>query len=95
MALLRHSELSKRRPLSTWKPPSPARCELLAIRRMNQAPPVHGHDRARVSLCRFEQSDDAIPRMLNLNHWEVLIMTPGLVWLVAAIALGVVAGLWL
>jgi hypothetical protein len=33
--------------------------------------------------------------MLNLNHSEVLIMTPGLVWLVAAIALGVMAGLWL
>jgi hypothetical protein len=34
------------------------------------------------SLCRFEQSDGAIPRMVNLNPSEVLTMTPGLIWLV-------------
>jgi hypothetical protein len=55
-------------------------------------PPVHGHDARRGGLCRFEQSRGAIPRMLNLSHSEVVIMTPGLVRLVAAITLGVMAG---
>jgi hypothetical protein len=62
---------------------------------MNVGVLIHGHDHARVNLCRFEQSGGAIPRMLNLSHSEILIMTPGLVWLVAAIAFGVMAGLWL
>jgi hypothetical protein len=37
----------------------------------------------------------AILPIVNLNLSEVLTMTPGLIWLVTAIVLGVMVGIWL
>jgi hypothetical protein len=47
------------------------------------------------SLCTIGQTGRRHFPMVNLGSAEGLTMTPGLIWLVTAIVLGVMVGLWL